>query len=177
MEIKKLVLFTLIGLACCYAFTVTVRAVFFFAGPLVTLLSYPLYALVCLPLIGRALSALLYHLRHAAFDAVPGCFYDYQGIPIRVIEDFEHARWVPVAALRKSFDLLVSDQVLAQLYPNGWRVFDKHGYLRDDALMGYLSTASSPEAIKFKNWAQRSIAHPAQTTRARLGIRLENASQ
>lgn len=179
MEIKKLVLFTLIGLVGCYAFTVAVRSVSlpFFAGSYVAVLSYPLYALICIPLIRRALSALVYRLRHAAFDAVPGYFYDYHGIPVRVIEDFEHARWIPVAMLRKTAGVTVSDELLAQRYPTGWRVLNKHAHLRDDALMGYLSTASSTEAIKFKNWAQRNIAYPAQKTRERLGIRLEDATQ
>jgi hypothetical protein len=108
---------------------------------------------------------------------VPGYFYDYHGIPVRVIEDFEHARWIPVAMLRKTAGVTVSDELLAQRYPTGWRVLNKHAHLRDDALMGYLSTASSTEAIKFKNWAQRNIAYPAQKTRERLGIRLEDATQ
>lgn len=179
MEIKKLLIYTLIGLACCFAFTATVSSVSlpFFAGSYVAILSYPLYVLVCLPLIRRTLSALIYRLRHAAFDAVPGCFYDYHGIPIRVIEDFEHARWVPAAILRKTAGVTVSDQLLAQCYPTGWQHFDKRGHLRDDALMAYLATASSTEAVKFKNWVQRNIAYPAQKTRERLGIRLEDATQ
>lgn len=179
MEIRKLVLFTLVGLACCYAFTAAVSSVSlpFFAGSHIAILTYPLYALVCLPLIERAIQASIYRLRHAALDAVPGSFYDYQGIPIRVIEDFEHARWVPAAMLRKIAGVTVSDQLLAQRYPTGWQLFDKVGHLRDDALMAYLATASSTEAVKFKNWAQRNLAYPAQKTRERLGIRLEDATQ
>lgn len=179
MEIRKLVLFTLIGLACCFGFTATVSSVSlpFFAGSYVAILSYPLYALVCIPLLGRVLQASIYHLKHTAARDVQGCFYTYQDIPIRVVEDIEHARWVPVAVLRKIAGVTVSDQLLAQRYPSGWQLFEKRAHLRDDALMAYLSTASSPEAAKFKNWAQRNIAYPAEKTRARLGIRLENATQ
>ena len=179
MEIRKLVLFTLIGLACCFGFTATVSSVSlpFFAGSYVAILSYPLYALVCIPLIRRALSALIYRLRHAALNAVPGDFYDYRGIPIRIIEDIDHARWIPAAALRKAANMTVSDEFLAQRYPSGWQLFSKRGHLRDDALMAYLSSASGVKAIQFKNWAQRNIAYPAEKTRKRLGIRLEDATQ
>ena len=42
----------------------------------------------------------------------------------------------------------------------------------DDALVAHLSNATTPQAIKFKNWAQRNIAYPANKTRERLGIKL-----
>ena len=177
MNFKKLVTFTLFGLACCFAFTYFVRVVFGAVGPYAAMLSYPLYALVSLPLIQRSVLALINSIRHAALKDVQGRFYSYQGIHIKVIEDTDHCRWVPTSAIRKIANTSVTDAVLARLYPSGWQLFDNKGYLREDALITYLSTASAMGTVKFKNWAQRNIVYPAQITRYRLGVKLDFSNE
>ena len=176
MNFKKLVIFTLVGLACCFAFTYFVRVAFFTAGPYAAMLSYPLYALVSWPLIERSLLALIDGIRHTALQDVQGSFYSYQGLPIKVIEDENHCRWVPTSVIRKIANLSVTDHLFSKLYPSGWQLIGDEGHLRDDALVLYLSTASSQEAVRFKNWVQKNIVFPAQKTRARLGIVIQCAT-
>ena len=177
MSFKKLIIFTLFGLACCFAFTYFVRVVFGAAGPYAAMLSYPLYALVSWPLIQRSVLALIDILRHAALKDVQGRFYSYRGIPIKVIEGTDHCRWVPTSAIRKIAGTSVTDAVLARLYPSGWQLFDNKGHLREDALMAYLATASAMEAVRFKNWAQKNIVYPAQINRHQLGVKIDFANE
>ena len=46
-------------------------------------------------------------------------------------------------------------------------------HFSDDALIAHLRKEASPTALRFRHWAEREIAFPAQRLRARLGIRLE----
>ncbi len=177
MDFKKLVFLTLVGLACCLAFTYFVRIAFFTAGPYAAMLSYPLYALVSWPLIQRSALAFIDSIRHVALRDVQGSFYSYRGVPIKVIVDRDHCRWVPTSAIRKIAGTSVTDSLLAQLYPSGWKLLDNQGHLRDDALIEYLSTACALDAVKFKNWALRNIVYPARITRDRLGVKLDPADE
>ncbi len=173
MGFLKLITFTLAGLAFCYGFSSFIRAIFGPAGQYAVLLSYPLYGLVSWPLIQRLLAEFFARSRHAALADVQGYFYSYQGFPIKVIEDADHCRWVPTAAIRKIAGVSTTDHLFAKLYPAGWRLFGSDGHLRDDALGAYLASATSPNAIGLRNWARRNIVFPAHKARARLGITLE----
>jgi len=109
-------------------------------------------------------------IQGAALNDVQGSFYSYQGIPIRVIEDDNHCRWVPIAAVRKVVGTKIQDATFASRYPNGWKLIGKKGHLREDALYLYLSDASSLETVKFKNWIQKTLVNPARKIRSQQGI-------
>jgi hypothetical protein len=177
MQYRKLFLFTALGLACCLAFSFFIRSVFGPAGRYAVLLSYPLYALVLWPLVERLTVEVIDRTRHAALKDVQGCFYSYQGFPIKVIEDADHCRWVPTSAIRSIAGVSTTDHLFSKLYPSGWRLFGSEGHLRDDVLGAYLASAASPKAIGLRNWAQRAIVYPAQKVRARLGIVIEPATE
>jgi hypothetical protein len=111
-------------------------------------------------------------LKVLAFDRLGGQHFQFQNHTIDVIEDADHCRWIATDTVRKIVGQLASDYALAQLFPVGHQLMGKRqkGHLRDDALIAHLSQATAPQAIKFKNWAERNIAYPARTTRQRKGI-------
>ena len=43
-------------------------------------------------------------------------------------------------------------------------------HFSDDALITHLSKERAPEALRFRHWAEREIAFPAQRLREHLGI-------
>jgi len=112
--------------------------------------------------------------RTAALKPLNGSYYEYLTWRITVLEDESHCRWISTELVRNIVGQLASDQALATIFPSGHQYFgkDKKGHLRDDALVAHLANATTPQAIKFKNWAQRNIAYPANKTRERLGIKL-----
>ena len=177
MDFRKLLLFTALGLVLCFAFSSFIHSVFGPAGRYAVLLSYPLYALVAWPLAQRLMAELVERTRYAALQDVQGYFYSYQGVPIKVIEDADHCRWVPTSVIRTIAGVSTSDHLFSTLYPSGWRLIGNQGHLRDDALGAYLASAASSRAIGLRNWAQRAIVFPAQKTRARLGIVLVAATE
>ncbi|MFZ4481472.1 MAG: hypothetical protein ACOYNZ_16435 [Rhodoferax sp.] len=133
-----------------------------------------------LPMFGIALSRvtidLLGDLRHRAdslaMAQMQGRHYSYAGIPLHVLEDEEHCRWIPTAVVREIVGGGTSDRALAISYAGGWCAMGKpeQGHLRDDALMIYLTRHSSVRGLKFRHWAERNIAFPARRQRQRLGI-------
>ncbi len=177
MDFWKLVMYTLLGLACCYAFTSFIRIAYFAAGPYAAMLSYPNFALVSMPLLRRIVMTLIRHIREASLRHLQGKYYVYQGIPIKVTEDQDRCRWVPVGMVRKIAKISVTDHLFSTLYPSGWRVLDGEAHLRDDALVLYLASATSNDARRFGNWVQKNIAFPSHTARARLGIVIPRATE
>jgi hypothetical protein len=73
---------------------------------------------------------------------------------------------------------LASDEALATLFPSGHQRLghSQKGYLRDDALVTHLANATTPQAIKFKNWVERNVAFPARRIRQRKGIAIAPAT-
>jgi hypothetical protein len=138
-------------------------------GPVV----WPLLAVV----IGIAFSRILidvfaelgWGLRRLQLEPLAGTHYKFQNFTVHVIEDDDHCRWVATQEVRKIVGQLVSDQLLAQMFPSGYQRLGKaqNGYLRDDALIAHLAQATTPQAIKFKNWVERNIAFPARKIRQR----------
>jgi hypothetical protein len=121
------------------------------------------------------LGAETYHaLRSAAIKPLNGQYYQYMSWRLHILEDDDRCRWVATDEVRCIVGHLASDQALAQIYPTGHQYMGKKqgGYLRDDVLLTHLAQATTPQAIRFKNWAERNIAFPARTQRQRLGIRI-----
>jgi hypothetical protein len=116
--------------------------------------------------------------RYAALHPFQGTYYQYLGWRIKILEDESHCRWVSTDEVRKIVGQLASDHALADIFPTGHQRIgtDNKGYLRDDALILHLAQATTPQAIKFKNWAQRNIAYPANKTRERMGVTLSKPS-
>ena len=170
ISLTKLVLYTAFGLLCTLALTVFLQRAFGDSASMISILTYPLHALVSWPLIQRSVAALLYGIRSAALKDVHGSFYSYQGIPIKVVEDDDHCRWVPIVAVRKIVGTRVLDETFVSRYPNGWRKIGSQGHIREDALHHFLSDASALEAVKFKNWVLRSLVNPAKKIRSQKGI-------
>lgn len=170
ISLARLIAITAIGLGCSFALTVFLERLFGPSGATAAVLTYPLYALVSWPLVRRLSGTFFQGIRSAALKDVHGSFYSYQGTPIRVVEDIDHCRWVPVAAVRKIIGTKMLDETFAKRYPSGWKNIANKGHLREDALHHYLSDASALETIKFKNWVQKSLVNPAKKVRNENGI-------
>lgn len=134
-----------------------------------------------LPLVGivlaRPLIDLASELRHqtraAVWRPLEGRHFVYRGTPVQVLEDDDHRRWVRAADVRAIVGYTASHGALALTYPSGWRTAGKPAepHFSDEALIAHLKKESAPEALRFRHWAEREIAFPAQRLRERLGIR------
>lgn len=134
-----------------------------------------------LPLFGVALARplidLASELRHATRAAVwrrlEGRHFVYRGTPVQVLEDDDHQRWVRAADVRAIVGHTASNGALALSYPSGWRMLGRPAepHFSDEALIAHLKKESTPEALRFRHWAEREIAFPAQRLRERLGVR------
>jgi hypothetical protein len=134
------------------------------------------------PLFGMALAKPLIdlasdlrHQTHArVLKPVQGRHFAFRGIPVDVLEDADHRRWVRAADVRAIVGMTASNGALALSYPAGWREFGRPAtpYFSDDALLAHLAKERSPEALRFLHWVERDIAFPAQRVRERLGIRV-----
>lgn len=137
--------------------------------------SAPLYGIaLARPLLDLA-SELRHQTRAAVWRPLEGRHFVYRGTPLQVLEDDAHRRWVRAADVRRVLGHGASDAALALRYPNGWRSYGRpaEAHFSDDALIAHLAKASSPEALRFRRWAERVIAFPARRQRERLGIRLQ----
>ncbi|MEP7101055.1 MAG: hypothetical protein ABI781_11135 [Burkholderiales bacterium] len=135
--------------------------------------SAPLYGIaLARPLIDLA-SALRHATRVAVWRPLEGRHCVYRGTPVQVLEDDEHVRWVRAADVRGILGHTATNGALALTYPNGWRTLGKppEPHFSDEALIAHLRTEKSAGALRFRHWAERTIAFPAQRRRAQLGIR------
>jgi hypothetical protein len=148
-------------------------AIGWFMGPFGALVSSPLLAAA----IARPLMALVANMRHTVLERtwlpVHGQHYVYKDVTIGVLEDEDHRRWVCLADARKVVGFTATERALAIAYPQRCLRIGKRGgpYLRDDALIEHLSKENHPAALRFRTWAERTIAFPGRRIRERLGIR------
>lgn len=135
----------------------------------------PLWGLaLAKPLIDLASDA-RHRMRRHVWKPLEGRHFVFRGMPLQVLEDADHRRWVRAADVRRIVGRTATDGALALTYPNGWRAFGQPAepHFSDDALIAHLAKESSPQALRFRHWAEREIAFPAQRLRERLGIRTE----
>jgi len=120
-----------------------------------------------------------WRFRSAVLKPLSGTHYRFQTFAVHVLESDDHCRWIATQEVRKIVGQLAGDHVLAQLFPSGYQRLGKaqQGYLRDDALVSHLSQASTPQAIKFKNWVEHNIAFPASKIRRKKGIYIQPANE
>jgi hypothetical protein len=167
LPLKRLVIRTVVGLTLSLSFSYGVLRVL---GPAFAMMSLAASLFVLRPLTLHALAVGWRGSKAKALAPVQGRFYSYKGVHVGVVEDIGHCRWVATNSVRKVIDGLTSDQVLARLYPSGWQRFGTEAYLREDAILAHLATATDMTAIRFRVWVQHSIATPAETIRQRLGV-------
>ncbi|MBC8057925.1 MAG: hypothetical protein H7Y61_15240 [Rhizobiales bacterium] len=124
------------------------------------------------PLIDLA-SELRHGMRAVVWRKLEGRHFVYRGTPVQVLEDDDHRRWVRAADVRRIIGHTASNGALALTYPSGWRTMGRPAepHFSDEALIAHLMKESTPEALRFRHWAEREIAFPAKRLRERLGIR------
>jgi hypothetical protein len=161
--------------ACVGFYFLTAR----FLGPVVWLfvamLSGPAFARIVIDVSAE----MGWRFRSAVLKPLSGTNYRFQTFAVHVLESEDHCRWIATQEVRKIVGQLVGDAVLAKLFPSGYQCLGKEqkGYLRDDAMVAHLGQASTPQAIKFKNWVERNIAFPAQRVRCKKGIYIKPACE
>lgn len=144
-----------------------------FGGAALMVVSAPLYGMA----LARPLLDLASELRHATRAAVwrpvEGRHCVYRGTPVQVLEDDEHVRWVRAADVRRILGHTASNGALRLTYPNGWQIMGAPAepHFSDDALIAHLRTERSAQALRFRQWAERTIAFPAQRQREKLSAR------
>ena len=144
-----------------------------FMGPALAVVSAPLYGIaLARPLLDLA-SELRHAMRAAVWHPLEGRHFAYRGTPIQVLEDDDNRRWVRAADVRRIVGHSATNGALALTYPNGWRTMGQPAepHFSDEALIAHLTKGNAPEALRFRRWAEREIAFPAQRRRERLGIR------
>jgi hypothetical protein len=140
-------------------------------GVFAILLTLPVFA----ALMKRPLFAMLSNLRRKMLEQVwlpvHGQYYRYHGVPIGVLEDDDHCRWVSLRDVQKVVGVTAGERALALAYPGRFKLMGvaAQAHVRDDALLAHLSKENQANAIRFKVWVERNIAIPGQTVRARLG--------
>ena len=157
---------TLGAVAVCAAFYALTNRLL---GPLVWLLLAVVIGIAFSRILIDTTAELSWGFRRLLLEPLAGTHYKFQNFTVHVIEDDDHCRWVATQEVRHIVGQLVSDQALAQMFPSGYQRLGKgqNGYLRDDALITHLAHATTPQAIKFKNWVERNIAFPARKIRQR----------
>ena len=126
--------------------------------------------------LARPLLDLASELRHLArrglWRDVEGRHYSFRGRAIRVLTDVDHRRWVRLADVRAAVGFTASDATLRVAYPGAWQLLGRppEAFVREDALVTHLAKERTPDAARFRHWAEREIAFPGRRERERLGI-------
>jgi hypothetical protein len=140
-------------------------------GPVAMLLVLALGGIVLArPLIDLA-TEFHHGTRAAAWRAVEGRHFAYRGVPLQVLEDADHQRWIRAADVRAVLGHTASDGTLALTYPSGWKLIGGQPHFSDEALLLHLAREPSPAASKMRLWAEREIAFPARRLREQAGVK------
>jgi hypothetical protein len=143
-----------------------------FIGPGTIALTIPLFGIAAakplLELIGAAYGA----VRARALADIEGQHYAYRGIPVRVVQDPQHRRWVRAADVRRIIGGTDSDSALKLTYGRGYRTTGRPAepYFSESALLLHLSRQGSHAASgRLRLWVERVVVGPAREQRRRLG--------
>ena len=142
-------------------------------GPFGAVIASPLLAAAIARPIINLVGNLRQRTREATWLPVHGVHFVFKGTKIHVIEDDDHCRWVRLADMRKIDGITANESALAMTYPGKLQSMGRpvEPYLRDDALVEHLGKQGDAVALRFRTWADRTIAFPAGQVRKRLGIR------
>lgn len=112
--------------------------------------------------------------RVSTWSPLEGRHAVFRGLPVQVLEDIDHVRWIRAADVRRIVGITASDGALSLTYPHGWRAMGRpaSAHFSAEALLVHLGKERLPVAVKFRRWVEREIAFPARRQRERLGIRL-----
>ena len=115
-------------------------------------------------------------MRENVWLPVHGHHFVFKDVTIHVLEDESHFRWVPLAEARRVGGVSASEALLEATYRKRFQRMGKtnQAYLRDDALVEYLSKSSDAVALRFRTWVDRTVAMPGQRIRDKLGVRSEH---
>ncbi len=129
----------------------------------------PLYGVLLAKPLLDLMSEMRHQTRVLVWRPLEGRHYVYRGMPVQVIEDDAHVRWVRAADVRGIIGFTASDGALALTYPAGWRQLGEPAqwHFSDEALLTHLRKENSAEAGRFVHWVERTIAFPARRLRAR----------
>lgn len=162
---------TLASSAACLGFYFLTRNAL---GPIVWVFLAVLIGVLFSRIVIDTFAELGWQVRRRAMGSLNAKYYRFQSVPMAVVECDEHCRWIRCDDIRKVIERLPSDATLHCLFPAGFAQLGKpaRGYLRDDALLAYLSQANAPRAIRLKLWVERNVALPARKIRQQKGIRI-----
>jgi hypothetical protein len=130
-------------------------------------LSAPIFGVVLarpiIDLVGEfAISA-----KHGALANLHGRNFEHRGFRLDISEDEFPYRWISVRDVRKVLPSLPRDEVLRAQFPKDL-LHDaslKGERIRADTLLAYLRKATETDSIKFRNWLERDVVHPAARAR------------
>ena len=143
-----------------------------YGGLVVMVATAPLFGvLLARPLLDLA-SELRHQTRALVWRPLEGRHFVFKGVAVQVLEDDQHTRWVRAADVRRVLGFTASDGALALTYPKGWRRLGAPAqpHFSDEALIAHLAKDPSPEALRFRHWAEREIVFPARRLRERAGV-------
>ena len=105
----------------------------------------------------------------AAWRDVAGYHHAYRGHTLRLLDDDEQRPWLRVDDLRSVLPGLPTDEVLQRLVGERCRPMARPPVLGIEAvaLWEQLQGSSKLETLKFSQWLQREVLHPAQRRRSR----------
>ena len=136
---------------------------------------------LCAPLLGIALARPILEVlgglgrvsKQAALAGIAGRHYQHRGIPIDIVEDERHRRWIDLRDVRHVVEGFPRDSVIRNDYPDACRpdAHSKSQRMRADALHAYLRKSTDPASLRFRNWLAKEVLFPAERVRERLGIR------
>ena len=119
----------------------------------------PVGAVFCLPLFGAALASPVYDLlgewvrltRWLALRDVQGHYFAYKGMPLRVVEDGAHVRWLRVSDLQRILGTRRSERSIEAAFPTALRRigFPPASYLHCDALDAWLGQSTASRTARY----------------------------
>jgi hypothetical protein len=130
----------------------------------------------CAPLFGIALARPLFDgiantlawLRALAYRDVEGQHYAFKGISISAVADDEGHMWLRLSHVRKVLPWLSRDESLRQILGArmGQVLPDRATRVEAEAFLAYLGRRTSPDAVSFMQWIERTVVYPSRRRKA-----------
>jgi hypothetical protein len=131
----------------------------------------------CAPLFGIALATPIFNavtgawawLRALAYRDVEGRHYAFKGVSISVAEDDEGHLWLRLSDVRKVLPWLARDASLQQIFGAHFGSVqpDRATRVQAEAFLAYLARRTSPDAVPFMLWIERTVVYPSKRRTAR----------
>ncbi|MBI5277051.1 MAG: hypothetical protein HY854_11375 [Burkholderiales bacterium] len=140
-------------------------------GPFGTVLVAPLLAAAIARPLLNMMENTRDNIRAAVWLPVHGEHFVFKDVTIRVLQDADHWRWVSLADARKVAGITTSEGSLRAAFGERLQKMGKprETYIRDDALVEYLSKSTDAVALRFRTYVDRTVSMPGRTLRERAG--------